>query len=88
MDTAAIMMHLDLVVTTDTAVAHLAGALGVPVWVALQLAPNWRWLLKRTDSPWYPAMRLFRQSRFAEWDDVFAAMANRLRSLSAQAGVE
>jgi Flp pilus assembly protein TadD len=87
-DTAAVMMNLDLVVAIDTAVAHLAGALGVPVWVPLPLAPNWRWLLERTDSPWYPSMRLFRQSRFAEWDEVFEEMADRLRSLSAQAGVE
>lgn len=82
-DTAAVMVHLDLVITTDTAIAHLAGALGVPVWVALQLAPNWRWLLRRTDSPWYPSMRLFRQSRLAAWDELFARMASELRSLSA-----
>jgi tetratricopeptide (TPR) repeat protein len=78
-DTAAVMKCLDLVITSDTAVAHLAGALGVPVWVALSSAPDWRWLLQREDSPWYPTMRLFRQSRLGEWDDVFARMAAELR---------
>ena len=62
-DTAAAMKHLDLVITSDTAVAHLAGALGVPVWVALSKVPDCRWLLDRDDSPWYPTMRLFRRSR-------------------------
>ncbi len=85
-DTAAAMMHLDLVVTSDTAIAHLAGALGVPVWVALQFAPNWRWLVGRGDSPWYPSMRLFRQSRFGQWGDVFADMAARLASLPSRTG--
>ena len=62
MDTAAVIRNLDLVVTPDTAIAHLAGALGAPVWLALQFSPNWRWLLDRDDSPWYPTMRLFRQT--------------------------
>ncbi len=61
MDTAAIMMNLDLVITSDTAVPHLAGALGVPVWMPVSALPEWRWLLDREDSPWYPTMRLFRQ---------------------------
>jgi len=73
------MMNLDLVVTTDTAVAHLAGALGVPVWVALSVGPDWRWLLGREDCPWYPSMRLFRQSRPHDWDEVFQRMAAELR---------
>jgi Flp pilus assembly protein TadD len=81
-DTAAVMMNLDLVVTSDTSIAHLAGALGVPVWVALSYAPDWRWLLNRTDSPWYPTMRLFRQSRLGQWEDVFAEIAAELRSRS------
>ncbi len=84
-DTAAVMMNLDLVITSDTSIAHVAGALGVPVWVALQFSPNWRWLLERDDSPWYPTMRLFRQSRLGNWDDVFADMAHQLRSLSSRA---
>jgi tetratricopeptide (TPR) repeat protein len=79
LDTAALMQSLDLVITSDTAAAHLAGALGRPVWVALSLAPEWRWLWRRPDSPWYPTMRLFRQTRFGDWDEVFACMANELR---------
>jgi Flp pilus assembly protein TadD len=78
MDTAAIMMNLDLVISSDTAVPHLAGALGVPVWVALPWVPDWRWLLEREDSPWYPTMRLFRQTRFGDWDGVFDRMAEEL----------
>jgi ADP-heptose:LPS heptosyltransferase len=77
-DTAAVMMNLDLVVTTDTATAHLAGALGVPVWVALQETPNWRWLLARDDSPWYPTMRLFRQQKLGQWSGVFDRIAEEL----------
>ena len=65
-DTAAIMQHLDLVITVDTAIAHLAGALGVPVWVALSAIPDWRWQLGRDDSPWYPSMRLFRQEQLGD----------------------
>ena len=71
MDTAAVLMNLDLVITCDTAVAHLAGALGVPVWVALPFVPDWRWLLDRSDSPWYPTMRLFRQKKPGDWAGVF-----------------
>jgi len=72
------MQHLDLVITSDTAVAHLAGALGVPVWVALSFSPDWRWLLAREDSPWYPTMRLFRQRRFGDWPEVFERLATAL----------
>jgi tetratricopeptide (TPR) repeat protein len=71
MDTAAVMRNLDLVVTCDTSIAHLAGALGIPVWVAMPLVPDWRWLLGRDDSPWYPAMRLFRQKTLGDWPGVF-----------------
>jgi Flp pilus assembly protein TadD len=81
MDTAAIMNSLDLVVCSDGVVAHLAGALGRPVWVALPLAPDWRWLLNRDDSPWYPTMRLFRQTRCGDWESVFERMSGELRSL-------
>jgi Flp pilus assembly protein TadD len=79
MDTAAVMRNLDLVVTVDTAVAHLAGALGVPVWVALVKVPDWRWLLDREDSPWYPTMRLFRQETAGDWGPVFGRIAAALR---------
>jgi tetratricopeptide (TPR) repeat protein len=79
MDTAAIMMSLDLVISSDTAVAHLAGALGMPVWVALSPVPDWRWLLERQDSPWYPTMRLFRQKQYGSWEEVFKRLAGALR---------
>jgi tetratricopeptide (TPR) repeat protein len=79
MDTAAIMKNLDLVVSSDTAVAHLAGALGVPVWVALPRVPDWRWLLEREDNPWYPTMRLFRQTRAQHWEDVFERIAEAIK---------
>jgi hypothetical protein len=77
-DTAAIMRNLDLVITSDTAVAHLAGALGVCVWVGLPFVPDWRWLLDRSDSPWYPTMRLFRQKRSGDWEGVFEEMRGAL----------
>jgi len=83
MDTAAVVMNLDLVISSDTAVPHLAGALGVPVWVALPLVPDWRWLLEREDNPWYPTMRLFRQTRYGEWDDVFERLTREVKSLVA-----
>jgi len=78
MDTAALVQNLDLVITPDTSLAHLAGALGVPVWVPIPFAPDWRWLLDREDTPWYPSMRLFRQRRWGDWDDVFSRMAQEL----------
>jgi tetratricopeptide (TPR) repeat protein len=84
MDTAAVMKNLDLVITTDTAVAHLAGGLGVPVWVALPFVPDWRWLLDREDSPWYPTMRLFRQRALGQWEEVFARMATELSRMIGQ----
>jgi tetratricopeptide (TPR) repeat protein len=77
-DTAAVMAVVDLVVTSDTSIAHLAGALGRPVWVALRKVPDWRWLLGRADSPWYPSMRLFRQRIEGDWDPVFQAVAREV----------
>ena len=65
-DTAAIMTYLDLVISVDTSVAHLAGALGLPTWLVLQQVPDWRWMTERPDSPWYPGMKLFRQKSMAE----------------------
>lgn len=84
LDTAAVMQHLDLVVSVDSAPAHLAGALGVPVWVALGSVADWRWLLDREDTPWYPTMRLFRQSTPHVWEPVFSRMAAELRTLVQQ----
>jgi hypothetical protein len=76
--TAAVMSHLDLIISPDTAVAHLAGALGRPAWLALHRAADWRWLEDRDDSPWYPTMRLFRQDRLGEWGPVFRRMTEAL----------
>jgi len=69
-DTAALVANLDLVISVDTCVAHLCGALGVPVWVLIPLVPDWRWLLERDDTPWYPTMRLFRQRERGGWNEV------------------
>lgn len=78
-DTAALLECLDLVISVDTSVAHLAGALGKPTWVLLPYYPDWRWLLDREDSPWYPGTRLFRQPRPGDWDSVIARVATELR---------
>ncbi len=84
LDTAAVMANLDLVVTVDTSIAHLAGAMARPVWVALKHMPEWRWMLGRDDSPWYPGMRLFRQRSMGDWEGVFADMAEALKTLIAE----
>ncbi len=78
LDSAAVMMNLDLVISSDTSLAHLAGALGRPVWIALKHVPDWRWLMERTDTPWYPTARLFRQRRRDDWDELFARIASEL----------
>jgi tetratricopeptide (TPR) repeat protein len=91
LDAAAVMQSLDLVITTDTSIAHLAGALGRPVWVALQHVPDWRWMLPRPGSdpgraeacPWYPSMRLYRQLRRGDWSEVFTRIATDLTALAA-----
>jgi Tfp pilus assembly protein PilF len=80
-DTAALVANLDLVISVDSAVAHLTGAMGVPAWVLVQFAPDWRWLLNRTDSPWYPGMKLYRQSRRADWSTPIAQMIEQLTLL-------
>jgi tetratricopeptide (TPR) repeat protein len=80
-DTAAVMQGLDLVVTADTAAAHLAGALGRPVWLALSAISDWRWLRESEETPWYPTMKLFRQQELGKWDAVFARMSEELRRL-------
>ena len=86
LDTAAAMAALDLVVSCDTSIAHLAGALARPTWVALKQDAEWRWLRERDDSPWYPTLRLFRQTRRGVWTNVFAAMAGQLKALVPLAG--
>jgi ADP-heptose:LPS heptosyltransferase len=78
-DTAAALMACDLFITTDTSVAHLAGALGVKTWVAMPHLADWRWLEYRSDSPWYPSMRLFRQTTRGDWRSVFAEIGKALR---------
>ncbi|SMH33495.1 tetratricopeptide repeat protein [Azospirillum agricola] len=83
-DTAAIMANLDLVISSCTAPAHLAGALGVPLWVVLPFSPDWRWLLDREDSPWYPTARLFRQTRVGDWASVGRRVADALRYRQAE----
>ncbi len=82
LDAAAVMENLDLVITADTSVAHLAGALARPVWVALKHVPEWRWMLDRIDSPWYPTMRLFRQPARGDWRGVFSEIENGLLQLT------
>jgi hypothetical protein len=85
LDTAAVMAGLDLVISSDTSVAHLAGALGRPVWVMLAASPEWRWGLERRDSPWYPTMRLFRQTADRDWTVVVAAIVDALQVFTAGA---
>jgi ADP-heptose:LPS heptosyltransferase len=81
-DTAAILQNLDLLICCDSAVAHLAGAMGRPVWIALPFSPDWRWLLEREDSPWYPTMRLFRQQQPGDWTELFERIAEALHNLA------
>jgi hypothetical protein len=83
-NTAALVQNLDLVITVDTAVAHLTGGLGKPAWVPLSAVGEWRWLLHREDTLWYPTMRLFRQKRLGSWRGVFRSMARRLAAAHAE----
>jgi tetratricopeptide (TPR) repeat protein len=83
LDTAAVMRHLDLVIAPETGPAHLAGALGLRTWVVLAAVPDWRWLLDRDDSPWYPTMRLFRQRIAGDWEEVLGRVAEEVKLLSA-----
>jgi hypothetical protein len=80
MDTAAIMQNLDLVISADTAPCHLAGALGRTVWVPLPVVHDWRWIIGREDTPWYPTMRLFRQETVGDWASLFQRIAQELRN--------
>jgi len=79
-----VMNNLDLIITGDTSIAHLAGALGRPTWLALKRVPDWRWMLDREDSPWYPTLRLFRQSQQDDWGCVFSKIEQSLQELLAQ----
>ena len=83
-DTTAAIENLDLVISTGTSVLHLAGVMGKPVWALISFAHDWRWLLNRQDSPWYPTMRLFRQTEPRHWDTVFQQVAEELRTLVAE----
>ena len=75
------MKNMDLIITVDTSVAHLAGALGVPVWTILPYGADWRWLINRNDSPWYPTMRLFRQKNRLEWKSIIGEVKKELGKL-------
>jgi hypothetical protein len=82
-DTAALVSLLDVMITIDSAPVHLAGALGVPTWLAVSTFSEWRWLVSREDTPWYPTVRIFRQSQTHNWDDVFTRMARALAGWAA-----
>jgi hypothetical protein len=81
-DTAAVVAMLDLLITVDTSVAHLAGAMGKAVALLVPFAPDWRWLLDRTDSPWYPSLRLFRQPATGNWDDPLDRVRQELADVA------
>ncbi|MFH2091016.1 MAG: tetratricopeptide repeat-containing glycosyltransferase family protein [Pseudomonadota bacterium] len=85
-DTAAIMDNLDLVISIDTSVVHLAGAMGKKVWALLPFSPDWRWMTDRDDSPWYPSMRLFRQPKPGDWESVFRAVKKKLKNMLTNRG--
>jgi len=85
-DTAAAMEAMDLIISCDTSVAHLAGALGRPTWVALRHAADWRWLIDREDSPWYPQMQLFRQPNRGDWMGLFRKIEEKLMAIVATLG--
>ncbi|MHC4396950.1 MAG: tetratricopeptide repeat protein [Planctomycetota bacterium] len=87
-DTAAAIENLDLVISVDTAVLHLAGAMGKPTWALLPFAPDWRWLLDRQDSPWYPTMKLFRQAEPCDWDNVFESVTQQLKKMVVKQSVQ
>jgi ADP-heptose:LPS heptosyltransferase len=83
-DTAAQIAQMDLIISIDTSIAHLAGALGKPLWVLLTRLPDWRWLLDREDSPWYPTARLFRQKNSGDWQPVIERLRTALEELAVQ----
>jgi len=77
-----LIANLDLVISVDTSVAHLAGAMGKPVWTLIPFCPDWRWMLDRTDNPWYPTMQLFRQESIGDWSKPMAALSAQLAALA------
>ncbi|MGB8602789.1 MAG: glycosyltransferase family 9 protein, partial [Rhizomicrobium sp.] len=79
-ETAALAGEMDLVISVDTSLAHLAGALGLPVWIMLPFSPDWRWLVDRPDSPWYPNARLYRQPALLDWDSVIATVCREVQA--------
>ena len=83
-DTAAAIERLDLLISVDTSVAHLAGAMAKPVWTMLSHCPDWRWMLERADTPWYPSMRLYRQSAPKQWDSVIGQVRADLEAMAAR----
>ncbi len=85
-ETAAVLTLCDLVICVDTSVAHVAGALGRPTWLMVPFQPDWRWLLARDDSPWYPTMRLFRQPAIGDWASVTARLRDELAAWSRRSG--
>jgi ADP-heptose:LPS heptosyltransferase len=87
-DTAMLVSQLDLAISVDTAIVHLAGAMGKPVWTLLPFAPDWRWFLDREDTPWYPTMRLFRQSERGDWDEVMRRVYEALQTFQPGASHE
>jgi ADP-heptose:LPS heptosyltransferase len=84
LDTTAAVAEMDLVITVDTAVGHLAGALAKPVWTLIPYAPDWRWMTDRQDTPWYPTMRLFRQAQRHQWPPVISRVTEELRRYSSR----
>jgi ADP-heptose:LPS heptosyltransferase len=84
-ETAALASVMDMIISVDTSILHLAGALALPTWGLIPMVPSWRWMLNRSDTPWYPTMRLFRQSRFNDWSSVVATIADELRAVPRRA---
>ena len=82
MDAAGAIKNLDLLITCDTSLAHVAGGMGVPVWMLLAYVPDWRWMVEREDTPWYPGMRLFRQKKQGDWTEVMNRVTEALRKLA------
>jgi hypothetical protein len=78
-DTAAMVQSLDLVIAVDTSVAHLTGAMGKPIWIMIPFMPDWRWLRDRSDSPWYPTLKIFRQSKSRKWPEVVEKVTEALK---------